>query len=71
MIFWYRHQQRILRAVLYEAEEKVIISLKKLDKLGIEDAEERIQMRNKIKQWEEMEKQKAIQKALYHHLSRD
>ena len=28
-------------------------------------------MRQKIKQWEALEKQKAIQKALYHHLSKD
>jgi inactivated superfamily I helicase len=56
IVFWLRYQKKVLNAVLFDAEEKVIISLKKLENLGKNDQEERIQMRQKIKKWEDLEK---------------
>jgi inactivated superfamily I helicase len=56
IVFWLRYQKKVLNAVLFDAEEKVIISLKKLENLGKSDQEERIQMRQKIKKWEDLEK---------------
>ena len=70
-LLWYRLQKKILKNVLDGAEEKILVSLKKLELASKNVQGERQHMRLKIARWEEKEKTRAIQKALYHHLSRD
>ena len=56
--------------MLDEAEEKIIISLIKLENTSKDKQNEREMLREKIKVWEGKEQKRAIHKAIYNQMSK-